>query len=349
MKNIFFVVCLFYSISIIAQKPTGKQELDKAIAEKGAKLFLYADKDLLEANESCVLSIRVVIPPETNSDGQPVGMGTDIILPEGEVNPYKITNWRVVEGGGNLITESIAASYSAPGKAPEKRIMVISVDCEPLSPNLPKVQLLKTLYFSENETSVVLNVPAMGIINAKFVNKLSGGIKLPNAPANVRLPPDVQANLAKAQQEMAKAQQASGYDLNALTSNASAIYDPAQNLTAIRFSQLSLEAMDGSLQVIPNMGILGIAYIGRGKGTFTLADEKVGLGFAIPSEQKGFGCSKDAKGDHDQPLPCTGGVTITKDDGKMIQGYFSTKVYTGVDKQIISGTIYGKFTVLKAN
>jgi hypothetical protein len=255
----------------------------------------------------------------------------------------------VVEGGGNLITESIAASYSAPSKSPEKRIMVISVDCEPLSPNLPKVQLLKTFYFSENETSIVLNVPAMGIVNAKFVNKIAGGIKLPTAPANVKLPPDVQANLARAQQEMAKAQQASGYDLNALTSNATAIYDPAQNLTAIRFSQLSLEAMDGSLQIIPGMGILGIAYIGRGTGTFTLADQKVGLGFAIPSERKAFGCSKDAKGANDEPLPCTSGVTITKDDGKMMQGYFSTKVYSGVDKQIVVGSIYGKFTVMKTN
>lgn len=349
MKNILFVACLFYSSITMAQKPISKQELDKAIAEKGAKLFLYSDKDLLEANESCVLSVRVVIPPEKNSDGQPEGMGTDIPLPEGEVNPYKVTNWRVVEGGGNLITESTAASYAAPSKAPEKRLMVISVDCEPLSPNLPKVQLLKTLYFSENETSVVLNVPAMGIINAKFVNKLAGGVTLPNVPANVKLPPDVQANLARAQQEMAKAQKSSGYDLNAITSNASAIYDPAQNLTAIRFSQLALEAMDGSLQVVPNMAILGIGYIGRGTGTFTLANEKVGLGFAIPSERKAFGCSKDAKGPDDKPLPCTSGVTITKDDGKVLQGYFSTKVYTGVDKQIIVGSIYGKFTVLKAN
>jgi parvulin-like peptidyl-prolyl isomerase len=47
----------------MAQKPRGvtKQELDKAIAEKGAKLVLYSDKDLLEANESCVLSIRYSI------------------------------------------------------------------------------------------------------------------------------------------------------------------------------------------------------------------------------------------------------------------------------------------------
>jgi hypothetical protein len=349
MKNILFILLLFGSIPLVAQKPVSKQELDKAIAEKGAKLVLYADKDLLEANESCVLSVRVVIPPAKNSDGQPEGMGTDILLPEGEVNPYKVTNWRVVEGGGNLITESIAASYSAPGKAPEKRVMVISVDCEPLSPNLPKVQLLKTLYFSENETAIVLNIPAMGIVNAKFVNKIAGGVKLPNVPANVKLPPDVQANLVRAQQEMAKAQQASGYNLNALTSNASAIYDPAQNLTAIHFSQLGLEAMDGGLQIVTQMAILGIAYKGKGTGTFSLADEKIGLGFAIPSSQQAFGCSKDAKGIHDERLPCTGGVTITKDDGKIMQGYFSTKVYTGVDKQIISGSIYGKFTVMKAN
>ncbi|WP_337043217.1 hypothetical protein [Emticicia sp. 17c] len=337
--------------SLFAQKPAGwsKQDWDKAIAQKGAQLILSSNKDLLEPNETCMLSVRVLIPPKDNAEGVPEGMPTDMLLPEGEVNPYKVTNWRVVEGGGNIITESIVANYTAPGQAPAKRIMVVSVDCEPLSPNLPKVQLLKTLYFVENETAIVLNMPSMGIINAKFTNKNNGGFQMPAVPANVKLPPDVQAKMQEAQKQLAQAQKSSGYNLSAISSNAMAIYDPKQNLTATRFSELALQAMDGSLQIVPSIAILGFAYKGKDMGTFSLVGKDIGLGFAIPSSQQAFGCGKDIKDPQDNELPCTGIVTITKDDGKTMEGHFSTKIYTAVGKEIVVGSIYGKFTVMKAN
>lgn len=340
------ILFLGLSFGALAQNPRGvtKQDIDKAFAEKGARLSLRADKDLLESNESTVLSIWLLIPPKTNADDIPEGMPSEIKLPESEISPYRITNWRIVEGGGNLITEAMTASYTAPSEAPEKKIMIISVDCEPLSPNYPKVQLLKTIYFSHNETAVVLNMPAMGIINTKFVSNISGGIKMPNVPANVKLPPDVQARL-EAAQKMAQAQKP---DMNALMSNNMAIYNPKENITAVRFSDLGIQAMDGSLQTIPRMGILGISFKGKGQGSYSLIGKDVGLVFAIPSEQNGFGCSKDAK-DNDHDLSCTGNVVITKDDGKSIEGHFATKVFSAVGKEIVVGSIYGKFSALKAN
>jgi len=350
MKNIFFVVLLLSSASSLAQKSIGwtKQDLDKAFAEKGARLSLRADKDLLESSESTVLSIWVLIPPTIDADGVPEGMPTDIKLPDSEVSPYRITNWRIVEGGGNLITDNLAASYTAPPQAPDKKTMTISVDCEPLSPNFPKIQLLKTLYFSQNETAVVLNMPSMGILNAKFVSNINGGIKTPTVPSNVKLSPEVQAKMQAAQQQMAQMQKSGPYNMNALMSNNMAIYNPKENITAIRFSDLGLQAMDGSLQLIPKMGILGIAFKGKGQGSFSLIGEDVGLAFAIPSEQNAFGCSKDAK-NNDDDFRCTGNVVITKDDGKTVEGHFSTKVFSAVGKEIVVGSIYGKFSALKAN
>jgi hypothetical protein len=349
MKKNLFIFFLFCSLNIMAQKPGSvtKPDIDKALAEKGARLSLRADKDLLEANESTVLSIWLLIPPKTDADDIPVGLPTEIKLPDSEVSPYKITNWRIVEGGGNLITEELTASYTSPPKAPENKLMIISIDCEPLSQNYQKVQLLKTIYFSQNETAVVLNMPTMGIVNAKFVSNISGGIKMPNVPSNVKLPPDVQAKM-EAAQKMAQAQNTGGYNTNALLSNNMAIYNPKENITAVRFSDLGLQAMDGSLQIIPKMGILGISFKGKGQGSYSLVGKDVGLAFAIPSEQNAFGCSKDTK-DNDHDFSCTGNVVITKDDGKTLEGHFATKVFSSVGKEIVVGNIYGKFSALKAN
>jgi len=346
MKKILFFVCLSFCIK--AQKPENwtKADWDFAIAQKGAKLFLQANKDLLEANETAVLSLRIVIPPKAGPDGIPDGMPTDAPMPDSEVSPYKVTNWRVIEGGGNIITDGLIATYTAPKQAPARRIMVISVDCEPLSPNFPKLQLLKTLYFSENETAITLNIPPIGIVNAKFVNKIAGGVKI---PANANVSADIQAKMAEAQQKLAAAQQSSGYNMNALMSNAMAIYDPAQNLTVLRFSELALQAMDGSLQIVPNMGMLTIAYKGKGTGTFSLKDKEVGLIFFLTVQQKGCGCSKDARDNNDDEMRCTGSVIVTQDDGKEIKGSFATRVFSDDGKNIVIGNIYGKFRAVKAN
>lgn len=337
--QILFLSILFGNFTVFAQTPEGwtKDDWTAAIANKASKLVLNADKQLLEASEVCNLNIQLVLVSSDANDETP-----DLLkeigymnLPTGEVTPYKTTNWRILDGGGNIITDQNTATYTAPSYAPKDKKMVISVDLEPLSPNLPKIQLLKTIYFVENETAVTLHIPSIGIMNAKFTNNTNGGV----------------GNLAKGNipQVAYDAAKSKGYDLNTLTSNAMIIYDPSQGLSIIRFSSLTLEAIDtyGSKEMHQSMATLAISFRGRGTGTFSLDNKEVGLIMYLASMKKGCGCGKDAA-QLDEKYDCNGKVIITKDNGKEVEGKFNATIFTDDGLNIVKGRIQGKFKAMKA-
>ncbi|MFN8347025.1 MAG: hypothetical protein U0X91_18640 [Spirosomataceae bacterium] len=332
---------LFFETGSFAQTPKGwsKESWDEAVAGKSAKLILNSDKELLEASEVCNLNIQLISIPGTDADNETPGLLRELSyqnLPTGQVTPYKTTNWSILEGGGNLITDNNTATFTAPNSAPKGKKIVISVDLEPQSPNLPKIQLLKTIYFTENETAVTLHVPSIGIMNAKFTSNNDGGVGS-RAKGNI---PQVAYEATKSR----------GYNLNALTSNAMLIYEPNQNLSILRFSSLTLEALDsdGSKEMHQGIATLAVSFRGRGKGTFALDDKEVGLILYLASMQKGCGCGKDAA-QPDEKFDCHGKVTITKDDGKEVEGNFNATVFTDDGKNIVKGRIQGKFKALKAN
>lgn len=336
MKRVIFFLLLSISLlEVRGQTPEGwtKEMWDEVIASKAFKLSLVSDKGLLEATESCQLSIDLFILPKANPDDETPELrrkGRTIKLPSGETSPYRVTNWRIVEGGGRIASDGQTATYSAPAAAPANKKMIISVDLTPIEPNLPKVQLLKTIYFSQNETFFTLHIPDMGIINAKFVTKLTS--------IDSKILPQQAINAIKQK----------GYSINGLTASAMYIYDPNQNLSVLRFSNLALEAIDteddGSKNIVNGNYLLAIAYRGLGAGSFDLSAENSGVNMVV-GLQLGVGC-----GDTKEDMICDGGVKITHEDSTYVEGYVNTIVYAGdANGQKARGRLNGKFRAMKAN
>ncbi|HMS39354.1 MAG TPA: hypothetical protein PKE69_03955 [Pyrinomonadaceae bacterium] len=60
-----------------------------------------------------------------------------------------------MKGGGNLVgIDETTQTYTAPTKLTSDKTAVISVDLTPLRPNSPKIVLVQTICFSENETAL---------------------------------------------------------------------------------------------------------------------------------------------------------------------------------------------------
>lgn len=330
---------------VLYQISFAQKGLDKAITDKAADIFLEADKTLLEPGENARLSIVAVIcndPNDENPNGKPY---SETVLPPNN-SIYKASNWRIVQGGGNLVgIDETTQTYTAPVKFSTEKYAVISVELTPLHPNLPKITLLQTIYFSENETSFVLNMPAIGIINSKYISKLDKGTTTPkivDIPKNI--PADVRAKLEAAQKDY----KANPIDINAISSNAVAIYDKDQDFTAIRFSELGAQMQDGKINsVIGKDAILAFNFRGKGVGSYQIGEEKTGLGFFVTQARVGFGCG-DTESDSEK-LPCNGIVKITEVDAQFIKGVVRVTVFTSVEDKIFRGTFYGKFKAKKAN
>ncbi|MBX7170046.1 MAG: hypothetical protein K1X72_03740 [Pyrinomonadaceae bacterium] len=330
---------------VLLQVSFAQKGLDKAITDKAADLFLEADKTLLEPGESAKLSIIAVLrndPNDENPNGKPY---SETVLPPNN-SIYKASNWRIVQGGGNLFgVDETTQTFTAPAKFSTEKYALISVELAPLRPNLPKITLLQTIYFSENETSFVLNMPAIGIINSKYISKLDKGATMPkivDVPKNI--PPEIRAKLEAAQKE----NKANPIDLNAISSNAVAIYDKDQDFTAIRFSELGAQMRDGKInQTIEKEAVLAFNFNGKEVGNYQIGEEKTGLGFFVTQAQQGFGCG-DTQSDTEK-YPCSGTIKITQVDPKFIKGTVRVTVFTSVEDKIFRGNFYGKFKVKRAN
>ena len=351
-KLIFLFILTVVSVQSAAAQKADKAAVDEVIAQKGANLSLSADKNLLEANETTKLSIKILVYPKPveGDETPPLIVPTEINLPADNTSPYKAMNWKILQGGGNLIgIDNTTQSYTAPKQAPTGKTMIISVDLMPQRPNLPKVVLLQTLYFVENETAFYLNVPAAGFVNNKYVSTRDSGAKVPTVSPQVaaKLPPDVLKKLEEAQKKTDE--QNMDLNLSAMTSNAVAYYDKEKGFTSVRFSKLSIEMANGKAFKSPAQNaIFAFSFDGRGLGTYKLGESQTSsVGFYITAQQKGFGCG-DTNSETEK-YPCNGSVTINFEDDKIIKGTIRATVFTSVDKKIVSGTLYGKFTANRAN
>jgi hypothetical protein len=353
MKKITILLLLFTvcgQISFAQKSP--KQIIDEIIAQKGVNIFINIDKNLLEPNESARLSIGILVYPETipGDETPKLEMPDEEILPPNSA-VYTATNWKILQGGGNLVgIDETTQTYTAPTKIPADKTAVISVDLIPKVRNLPKVVLLQTIYFSENETAFVLNLPQMGFVNRKYISKLDGGAKVPTVDPRIaeNLPPAVQKQLKKAQQQMET--KSLDLDLAALSSNGVAIYDAEQGFTAIRISKLYQAIQNG--KSVGNGGveaILAFNFNGKDKGSFDIGKDKTGLGFSIPAMQNAFGCG-DTQSETEK-YPCDGKVTITEVEPTFIKGTVRVAVFGSPprSKKIFRGNFYGKFKVNRAN
>ena len=319
---------------------------------------LGAEKPLLEPNEFTYIHVKIdllVLSQYKHIPLEPGAPTEQNLLPEYEDEfPWKIENWKILEGGGTLRPDSsMVQRYQAPAHAPPNNLITVSVDLNPKRKDYPKIILLQTLYFNESENAFYLDFPEIGAVGSKYISKTDAGVKVPTMAGvdprvAARMSPEVRAQMAAANAQMAAAQAQSGINLSAVTSNAMALYDEQNNFTAVKFTKLVLQYNNRRIAA-PSKGnaFLSFDFKGKGVGTYDLNDSTTGLGFMLnivpPS---GVGCGKSNGG---AEMPCDGTIEITSVDDKTIKGKITSHVYTLIGKEIYSGYFYGKFTVNRAN
>jgi hypothetical protein len=359
---------------------------DEAKTLRGQVVSMNSDKTLLTAGEKAELSIQVYIQPKVTSNddannmltGRTVSIDRNGVIQDGTAATiqYKPANWKILQGGGSLGGENdnmFAATYTAPSQAPKDDMMVISVDMIPQDANLPKVQLIKTVYFIDADNVFTIDVPASGIFNEKYSQKTTA----PVVPALQGIDPRVLAamspaqkqQIANAQQKLQQAQQHSNVNVVSLTSNANAIYDATRNVTILKFNGLSKDgsqtqpsaaAMPAGMPAMAGMPgataiptcFLVITFTGKPTvGVHQLNGQFDSFSFNLLAEPL-KNCVCATQGNQQlQKLPCGGALTITSIDDTAIKGTISTSIYNmpNPSNTFFTGSLYGVFKVVKTN
>lgn len=359
MKKILITMIMLALSCVLAtaQRPDAatRERMDTAFARHAFMMTLSTEKTLLEPAEATSIVVGVMLNPVLNSDGEITTLPEFVPLQPGPDSPYKITNWRVIEGGGDIITvDDGAVSYTAPRTAPAGRSMTVSVDLVPQMSGYAKVVLLQKLYFVQDDNAIYVNLPEIGLNAAKYVSNTDGGAKVPTMQgvdprAAAQMSPELRAKMAQAQAAIAASQGSSGINLAAVSSNAMSLYDRENDQTAVKFTSLNIQMADGGPISKPDMAAYFMFnYKSQGVGTHKLTDDGTGAGFYITAQRNGVGCGTNFKSNTSMPLPCTGYVTITSVDDKFVRGTVRTTVWTSVGQSIFRGYLYGKFKLNRA-
>ncbi|ASU36392.1 hypothetical protein [Mucilaginibacter xinganensis] len=360
---------ILLSAKLFAQNGRASDD-DLARAMRGGRLSLNAEKSVLSASEQTQINIDVYIPPATNSDGDFITDGHPVHMSDaahtlasaGIPVSYHAQNWKILQGGGSLdIVDEYLVRYTAPSQTPPDNTMVISVELIPTGHDLPKVVLLKTLYFETGDNIFAFNVPASGINDARYSQKTTGAKASATNPSTVaaidpailaRIPAADRARLLAKKSQVDAALQSSDVNLVSLTSNANAIFDPANNVTVIKFIGLGRDMGPGS-HTAAGSGVMMITYTGGlTKGVHPFNGNSNAIYFT-PDIRPGVKvCACSMQGNQSlQKLHCGGTLTITSMDGDFITGTISSTVWnnkTGHDKIFNRGTVYGVFKIRKA-
>ncbi|MCR8558947.1 hypothetical protein KXD93_14920 [Mucilaginibacter sp. BJC16-A38] len=367
MKKYFsIVVFILLSAKLFAQYPP-----DLVQAMRGGRFSLEADKSILSAGEVAQLNVNVFIPPAVDSHtGEATTDGRDVhasdaartLANAGMTFVYHAQNWKIIQGGGSIdITDEFNIRYTAPSQAPRDNTIVISVDLIPTGHDMPKVVLLKTLYFEDGDNIFAFNVPASGINDARYSQKTTGARASATNPSTVaavdpailaRIPAADRARLLAKKSQVDAALQSSDVNLVSLTSNANAIFDPANNVTVIKFIGLGRDMGPGSHTSAGN-GIMMITYTGGlTKGVHPFNGKSNAIYFTPDIRPSVKICACSMQGNQSlQKLHCGGTLTITSMDGDFITGTISSTIWnnkTGQDKTFNRGTVYGVFKIRKA-
>ncbi|MES2108694.1 MAG: hypothetical protein V4577_08105 [Bacteroidota bacterium] len=368
-KYISVIIFIVISAKLFAQNGRASDE-DLARAMRGGRLSLNAEKSVLSAGEQTQINIDVYIPPATNNDGDFITDGhpehmsdaAHTLASAGLPISYHAQNWKILQGGGSLdIVDEYLVKYTAPGSAPRDNMMVISVDLIPTGHDLPKVVLLKTLYFETGDNIFAFNVPASGINDARYSQKTTGAKGSATNPSTVaaidpailaRIPAADRARLQAQKNQADAAVGASNVNLVSLTSNANAIFDPTNNVTIIKFIGLGRDLGPGH-PAAAGGGIMIITYTGgltKGVHPFNGTSNAISFSPDLRPSVKTCACSMQGNPKL-QRLKCGGTLTITKMDGDFITGTISSTIWnnkTGQDKTFNRGTVYGVFKIRKA-
>lgn len=367
-KYITLLALIVISAKLFAQDGRASDD-DLARAMRGGRLSLSAEKSVLSANEQTQINIDVYIPPATDNngdfitDGHPVHMSDAAHTLAGSGAPisYHARNWKILQGGGSLdIIDEYLVKYTAPASAPRDNIMVITAEMIPTGHDLPKVVLLKTLYFESGDNIFALNDPAAGINDLRLSAATKGAKKSATNPVTVtaidpailaRIPAAERQKLQQKKDKVDAEVQASSINLVSLTSNANAIYDPSNNVTVMTFMGMGKDLSPGHPGPAGG-GMVTITYTGgltKGVHSFSGRLNSINVMPDGPRDPKTCVCAMQGNPKL-QRLKCSGTLTITSMDGDFITGSISSTVWNnrGQDKVFTRGTVYGVFKIRKA-
>ncbi len=335
-------------LSIFAQSDLERGQI---IAEKGSNVLLESDKGLVELGETTALKVKLIVRPK-RSDETSMQPPIERVLSVG--NPYyRFANWKIVEGGGTLIgIDDSVQNYTAPTKMPVGKKAVVSVELQPIVPGLPKVILFETIQFADTENLMVLNIPGIGLKNARFELKAADALKVPSVagvdPRVLKnLPPETLAKLAAAKKKIEQEQ--IDMNLEAASSNARSYFDSVQGLsvyTLIGFSQLGSTGTAG--KTVPIGEDLSFSFKDWDLGRHSLdADGQTGINLFLRTMNNGAGCGEL----HSEKFKatCNGEVVVTKlTPDHSIGTMYSTIYSANAAGEIVRGRIFVKFKVRRS-
>jgi len=367
MKNIFYAVLIWLLPCTLTAQRYNPEAFDlqhkKYTAEAGM-LSLMAEKSLLELREVTMITVRVNWV--NSEEDMTVPQQYDYRFQDPSKAPWKITEWKILEGTGELRpgSENYYATFTAPDKMPAGKHATILVTLMPQDPTKPKVQLLQTIYLADNDNVFYFDCKYLGINQEKYVIKGNGGA-LASSDASAK-----KVNQENRQEAMKQAAayyqkaieagiktEAHGFDLDALTSNTRAVYAKDENVTTITISDDKVAMVAGKESNTKRIFNIVLSIPGRSTGTFKIrSDKKITASVLLPRSLMGIACAcaEDPTDPNHIPPTCTGGtITITKYDGKIVEGYISAGLeaqdYTKDPPPTFYSTINGKFKVLVAN
>lgn len=370
-RNLLLAFFIFCSINLLAQprqtEPFKPADYKKAM--KGALLNITADKYIAEVKESVKLTVTMNIVDE---DFNSVRMD---YRPEDPADaPWRVTNWKIVEGGGTLTSDPKSgndyyAVLIAPDKVPVNKCIIVEVTMQSLDKNYPQVILRQAIYIEDNENVFYVDCPYLGIKQEKWVINADNGMNMslpsiPNSPQNVNAAVDAKQKDALEKIRIQQAQQKAnnmGIDLSAITSNCKAVYSAEEKTTAITLMGGVLKSVDGMPKDEKNNFLVTLSVPGRGMERVNIKTKKeISVSFTLPLKGQACSCNDDPewKAERDKNgekgPTCNGGfisideVVFGKDG--FIKGHFQANLEgTTSEGHTFYADIEGKFRAKLAN
>jgi len=344
-----------------AQHSITSQQLDAAIARRAAVFTLTADKNLVDLNEATAVRVKILVYNRPPAEAGPNDVNFDIDYDYDTSNPssepYKIQNWHILEANsGHLTGTNDVANYIAPTSMPASHSATISVDLVPNRPGLPKIQLLQVINIEDAPMAFTFDAPGAGINNEKYTFSNAGS---PDALAGIKLPPGASANaeqmakLAALQAQLAQvrgqagaAAASKGYNLDALMSNAKAIYTASSDITVIQIMGQAKVTKAGKDAGTKNV-MITLTFPGKNNGLKYLKSNKGIAAHIILDQKTAFGCENDPqKNPQETGIHCAGGIiNVSAYDGTQVKG----TIHAQLEGFNCNGTLDGKFIAKVAN
>lgn len=343
---------------------------------KGALLDIDATKNIAELKEVITLTVTMVV---ADDDGNP---GKYEYRPQDPATaPWFVTDWKIVEGGGKLVSNpksgnNYYAVLTTPDAMPAGKCVIVEVTMKSIDKNFPQVILRKTVYLEDNKNIFYFNCAMLGIKHEKYV--VSGGVlqktdavvntaaKNKAVEKNTKVANDAVQYYQK-QIDASIRSDASGFNIDALTANAKAIYAKDEDVTTLSFIIQSINMVNGKQVNTKTNRMVVVSFKGQQPGTFKLKENKTySATITLPDFQTACACSDSpeakkereeerAKGNDVVEPICLGGfITITKYDlkNKVIEGSLTANVesVTTTNPPVrYTGDLEGKFSVPLAN